>query len=85
MGNSNQDITRYLSRITFFVIGARFYDAIDESNSRNDAIEAELAKDIESTRLFRLVYYKVTTTKITTASYQGQVILVVSLLRLLIF
>merc|ERR1712226_1006015 len=37
------------------MIGARFYDAIDESNARNDFLEADLAKDIESTRLFRLL------------------------------
>jgi len=37
------------------MIGARFYDAIDESNIRNDILEADLAKDIESTRLFRLL------------------------------
>jgi len=37
------------------MIGARFYDAIDESNARNDLLEADLAKDIESTRLFRLL------------------------------
>ena len=35
--------------------GARFYDAIDEANARNDLLEADLAKDIESTRLFRCV------------------------------
>ena len=34
-------------------VGARFYDAIDESNARNDLLEADLAKDIESSRLFR--------------------------------
>merc|ERR1719367_546098 len=37
------------------MIGARFYDAIDEANTRNDIIEADLAKDIESSRLFRLL------------------------------
>merc|ERR1719367_989662 len=37
------------------MIGARFYDAIDESNARNDLLEADLAKDIESSRLFRLL------------------------------
>merc|ERR1719458_2132509 len=37
------------------MIGARFYDTIDESNIRNDILEADLAKDIESTRLFRLL------------------------------
>ena len=39
-----------------FDIGARFYDTIDESNIRNDILEAELAKDIESTRLFRYIF-----------------------------
>ena len=37
-------------------IGARFYDTIDESNIRNDILEADLAKDIESTRLFRYTF-----------------------------
>ena len=36
--------------------GARFYDTIDESNIRNDILEADLAKDIESTRLFRYIF-----------------------------
>ena len=39
-----------------FNIGARFYDTIDESNIRNDILEADLAKDIESTRLFRYIF-----------------------------
>ena len=39
-----------------FDIGARFYDTIDESNIRNDILEADLAKDIESTRLFRYIF-----------------------------
>ena len=39
--------------------GARFYDAIDEANARNDLLEADLAKDIESTRLFRCVYQRI--------------------------
>merc|ERR1719422_830506 len=46
------------------MIGARFYDAIDESNARNDLLEADLAKDIESTRLFRLL------TKLCTVVYR---------------
>jgi len=37
------------------MIGARFYDVMDEANARNDLLETELAKDIESTRLFRLL------------------------------
>jgi len=37
------------------MIGARFYDVIDEANARNDSLEADLAKDIESSRLFRLL------------------------------
>ena len=41
-------------------VGARFYDAIDESNARNDLLEADLAKDIESSRLFRWLLDKFT-------------------------
>jgi len=37
------------------MIGARFYAQIDAALTHNDVIEAELAKEIESARLFRLL------------------------------
>ncbi len=37
------------------MIGARFYTQLDAAYMRNDMIEAELAKEVESTRLFRLL------------------------------
>jgi len=37
------------------MIGARFYTALDSAQQRNDALEVELAKDIESARLFKLL------------------------------
>lgn len=37
------------------MIGARFYDAVDEFTIQNDSLQADLAKDIESARLFRLL------------------------------
>merc|ERR550525_760053 len=37
------------------MIGARFYNQIDAALTHNDIIEAELAKEIESARLFRLL------------------------------
>lgn len=38
-----------------FFVGARFYAQIDAALTHNDVIEAELAKEIESARLFRLL------------------------------
>ncbi len=36
-------------------MGARFYTQLDAAYMRNDMLEAELAKEVESTRLFRLL------------------------------
>ncbi len=35
--------------------GARFYNQLDAANLHNDIIEAEMAKEVESARLFRLL------------------------------
>ena len=51
--NRSTHTKNYFELIGIINIGARFYDAIDEANARNDLLEADLAKDIESTRLFR--------------------------------
>ena len=54
------DSVIFLSNFNYYTkTGARFYDAIDEANARNDLIEADLAKDIESTRLFRCVHKRI--------------------------
>jgi len=37
------------------MIGARFYVALDEAHQKIDLMEAELARDVESARLFRLL------------------------------
>jgi PAB-dependent poly(A)-specific ribonuclease subunit 3 len=37
------------------MIGARFYTQLDAANLRGDVIEAELAKEVENGRLFRLI------------------------------
>ena len=37
------------------ILGARFYNQLDAALTHNDVIEAELAKEIESARLFRLL------------------------------
>jgi len=37
------------------MIGARFYVALDEANQKLDLMESELARDVESSRLFRLL------------------------------
>lgn len=37
------------------LLGARFYQQLDAALTHNDIIEAELAKEIESARLFRLL------------------------------
>lgn len=37
------------------MVGARFYVALDEAHQRIDLMEAELARDVESARLFRLL------------------------------
>ena len=41
--------------IFLLISGARFYAQIDAALTHNDVIEAELAKEIESARLFRLL------------------------------
>ena len=41
--------------LIFVLVGARFYNQIDAALTHNDIIEAELAKEIESARLFRLL------------------------------
>ena len=41
--------------MVYFFVGARFYAQIDAALTHNDVIEAELAKEIESARLFRLL------------------------------
>lgn len=38
-----------------FASGARFYIQLDAANLRNDMLESELSKEIESARLFRLL------------------------------
>ena len=37
------------------MIGARFYTQLDAAYGRNDSLECELAKEVESARLFRLL------------------------------
>ena len=37
------------------LLGARFYVALDEAHQKIDLMEAELARDVESARLFRLL------------------------------
>ena len=41
--------------LQIFILGARFYAQLDAALTHNDIIEAELAKEIESARLFRLL------------------------------
>ena len=52
-------LTRFFILESFFklisITGARFYAQIDAALTHNDVIEAELAKEIESARLFRLL------------------------------
>ena len=40
---------------SFISPGARFYTQLDAAYMRSDVVESELAKEIESTRLFRLL------------------------------
>ena len=40
---------------THQMIGARFYTQLDAAYGRNDSLECELAKEVESARLFRLL------------------------------
>ena len=37
------------------IIGARFYICLDNAFTRGDVIENELSKEIENSRLFRLI------------------------------
>ena len=41
--------------LMLFCSGARFYNQLDQANLHNDIIEAEMAKEVESSRLFRLL------------------------------
>ena len=40
---------------SYFFTGARFYVALDDAHKRIDLMETEMARDVESARLFRLL------------------------------
>ena len=46
---------RVVHFISVHYLGARFYVALDEAHQKIDLMEAELARDVESARLFRLL------------------------------
>ena len=56
--SETHDILIFINTFFFtylFILGARFYAQLDAALTHNDIIEAELAKEIESARLFRLL------------------------------
>ena len=37
------------------MVGARFYTSLDSAYTRGDIIESDLSKEVENSRLFRLI------------------------------
>jgi PAB-dependent poly(A)-specific ribonuclease subunit 3 len=51
----NQATTRKSINDVMPLIGPRFYTSLDNAYTRGDVIENELSKEIENSRLFRLI------------------------------